>query len=375
MKRRTLLPLFLAFVTSLAAQSGSVLSVSLSPLHCTSNTLVATASNPSITVTTYSWSSMPSGAQFSNPNASLTTIGFTTAGMYTIVVVGTTSNGVASGINSVVVNNPSGISLSASAYTTCIVNNAPKFSNPIVLTAVGAAFNTWFPIGGQQPPPGTSTTVVRPSANTCYTVLGTNGNGCTVTASTCLTVVPQFSFLISPPQPTICVGDTITLSMTNIGPLSSTHGSSSSFSYSWTTLPTVNLSSPTQQVTKAFPLSTESYTAEILDSLSCISLPRVVTVSVQACITGLSHLNPSGSFHLYPQPANKELIIDRTSFVCVGWKMTNLLGTVLMEGKDIEPLESGRITLGVSDLLDGVYFLQLMGTNGSTTIRKIIVQH
>jgi gliding motility-associated-like protein len=176
---------------------------------------------------------------------------------------------------------PITISITASSQTTCIESNFPKFSKPVKLTATGAQNFVWFPYNplnmtyslGPQ-------TDVRPSATTIYTVIGST-SVCANSQTLSLTVIPQFTMNVVPPLPAMCLGDSVKLSIVNIHTLAV--GPVSAFTYSWTepgNAPPISLSNNLTSTVMAFPQNTATYTVEVKDSRKCISLPRLVTVTV-----------------------------------------------------------------------------------------------
>ncbi len=165
--------------------------------------------------------------------------------------------------------------------TTCIESNSPKFSQPVHLTASGAGSYVWFPynpaymtfsVGPQ--------TDVRPPASTQYTVVGSTAI-CSGTAVVNVTVIPQFSMNVIPPLPAMCLGDSLKLSIVNISTMAV--GPVSAWTYSWTealNAPPISISSYFTPTVMVYPQNTTTYSVEVRDSRQCISLPRLVTVTV-----------------------------------------------------------------------------------------------
>lgn len=163
--------------------------------------------------------------------------------------------------------------------TTCIANNYPKFSKPVHLSASGAGSYVWFPYNplymtyslGPQ-------TDVRPPATTQYTVIGSTAI-CSGTAVIPVSVIPQFSVNVVPSLPIICIGDSIKLSIMNVG----SPAVGPAFSYSWTeaaNAPPLSISDYFASSVTVWPLNTTTYTTEVADTRSCVSFPRLVTVTV-----------------------------------------------------------------------------------------------
>lgn len=171
------------------------------------------------------------------------------------------------------------ITTSQTSNTTCITTNYPKLSKPVTLTANGAATYAWsaydpatvtYSLGPQ--------TIVRPHATTCYTVTGATSI-CSGSAIVCVTVIPQFTMAVTPPLPAMCLGDSLKLSIVNISTLAV--GPPSQFSYEWHDPNNyISVVNPLASTVIATPNSTSTYSVEVRDSRACISVPRLVTVTV-----------------------------------------------------------------------------------------------
>jgi gliding motility-associated-like protein len=173
------------------------------------------------------------------------------------------------------------ITATASSPTTCITSNSPKFSKAVQLSASGAGTYVWFPytpiymtysLG--------STTEVRPPATTQYTVIGSTAI-CSGTTVIQVDVIPQFTINVTPPLPAMCLGDSLRLDVVNIG--TAAVGPPSAFTYSWTealNAPPISISDYFTPSVMIYPQNTTTYTTEVRDSRACISIPRLVTVTV-----------------------------------------------------------------------------------------------
>ncbi len=173
------------------------------------------------------------------------------------------------------------LSYANNTSTTCIMNNFPKLAKPVTLNASGAANYVWLPYD-----PATMTysigpqTLVRPHTSTCYTVTG-NTSVCSGSAVICVTVVPQFTIGATPQFPAMCLGDSLKLSVVNIGP--GAVGSPAAFTYSWTeaqNAPPISMSAYLTPTTMVFPQNTTTYSVDVTDTRTCVSLPRLITVTV-----------------------------------------------------------------------------------------------
>ncbi|MBO7491699.1 MAG: T9SS type A sorting domain-containing protein [Bacteroidales bacterium] len=124
-------------------------------------------------------------------------INVTSSGTYSVTVTG--NNGCSATTSATVIVNPSP-SLSLLANETLCAGDA------VTIYAISAPGNTYNWSSGQT----TSVITVSPTVNTMYTVLVSDPNGCTATASTTITVAQQPNILISGTH-TACYGDTVTL--------------------------------------------------------------------------------------------------------------------------------------------------------------------
>ncbi|MEJ7625335.1 MAG: PKD domain-containing protein [Ferruginibacter sp.] len=128
----------------------------------------------------------------------------------------------------------------------------------IQLTATGSGTFNWFPnssiIGGN-----TATPVVFPPAPTIYYVT-LDVLGCQNTDSTLVIPVFDLTSSITANPPSICEGDTLTLT-----------GSSNHTNIFWQWNPVVSLSSPNSSTTSAFPVTTTMYTLQTRWGNNCIA--------------------------------------------------------------------------------------------------------
>lgn len=123
---------------------------------------------------TYAWTG-PNGFTSISPSNPIAAVAATDAGLYTVTV---TDNCGATSVSSV--------TLTVNALP--VVTATPPTSlycapgTGITLTANGASTYAWSPAAGLSATTGPSV-VATPSANTTYTVVGTDGNGCTASAT------------------------------------------------------------------------------------------------------------------------------------------------------------------------------------------------
>lgn len=212
-----------------------------------------------------------------SPIATYTVVGSTANGCLSLPAVANVS--LAPSLQITVIN-------TSNTNTTCITTNANvqnpyKLSKPINLTATGATNYNWFPttIPYITYTVGASTTV-RPPTSTCYTVVGYTEN-CSGTGTICITVIPQFTMNVVPLSPILCIGDSVTLGITNVGALAL--GDPNDFTYNWmeaANAPPPSLDFYGTPTVTAYPQNTTTYTVEMKDARACASLPRLTTVTV-----------------------------------------------------------------------------------------------
>lgn len=237
---------------------------------CQGNSTTFTASATGNGPFTYNWSP-PTGLN--------TTVGATvtanpsTTTTYTVTI--TDALGCSSEIDVPLTVNPNpNISLSASVNPICNGQTSE-------LTASGGVTYAWSPSGSG------STQTVNPSSTTLYTVTGTDGNGCSSTASVNLEVNGGPVITITNSDPDICLGESSTLT------------ANGGNTYLWNTSST----SPSFQVT---PTATTSYQVTATDVNGCMGTASS-TVTV--------HDNPIIDFTGIPLQGCVPLTVNFTSLV------------------------------------------------------------
>ena len=223
--------------------------------------------------TTYSWSG-PGGFSSLNQNPSIPSSTALMSGTYTVVAtVGTCT---ASTTTSVTVNALPNVSVNSAA----ICNG----QGTATLTANGALNFTWSP--GASSTGGPSVTA-SPTVTTQYTVTGTDGNNCSSTAVSTVTVNALPPVTVN--SPSICPGGTATLN------------ASGALNFTWSP-GTSSTSGPSVTVT---PSVTTQYTVTGIDGNNCTNtvtatvtinaLPTVTVNSPSVCPGSTATLNASGA--------------------------------------------------------------------------------
>ncbi len=164
--------------------------------------------------------------------------------------------------------------INASANTVCA-------NSTLTLVANGALTYTW---SNNQI---TSLAVVAPSANTCYTVIGTDANGCNSSASVCVNTFPVSTLTVMGSSNLVCLGTSANLI------------ASGSNSYTWSTganISTVNV----------LPTATTVYSVFGLDENSCVSIGLYTLYVNQNCSD------------VWPGDANSDGIVNGTDIIELG---------------------------------------------------------
>ncbi len=132
--------------------------------------------------------------------------------------------------------------------------------NSVTLIASGATTYSWSPATGLSATTG-ATVIATPISATTYAVTGTDANACIDTTTATVTVYPLPVVSISPVNPTICNGNSVTLT------------ASGAITYSWS--PATGLSATTGATVIATPISTTTYTVTGTDANGCINTTTV----------------------------------------------------------------------------------------------------
>ncbi len=170
---------------------------------------------------------------------------------------------------------PLAIMVSQSSQTTCMASNYPQYTHPVCLVPSGASTYVWSVYIPSTMSGSLGPICVRPPVSTCYTVTG-NTSVCSGSAVVCVTVIPQFTMSIIPKQPIICIGDSLKLYVSNIGTLAVLPIQT----YNWYDPVPLSIDNPYNPTVTIFPTVTCTYSVEIFDNRACVSLPRLVTVTV-----------------------------------------------------------------------------------------------
>ncbi|MEI7596618.1 MAG: gliding motility-associated C-terminal domain-containing protein [Bacteroidota bacterium] len=215
-------------ITVVIANNLSISITPNAPSICNGSQVALTASG----ATQYSWT----------PNTGLTGTGSnvlaspSTTTIYT--VNGTDASGCSGSANvTVTVNNNPTIQVNPASSTICL-------NSTVSLTASGASTYTWSPSTSLSSGTG-STVISTPIANTSYTIIGTDANGCTAQTTANVTIAQNVTLNITPSSPTICQGSSTNLTV------------SGADTYNWS--PSAGLNQTTGTTVVASPLQTTTY--------------------------------------------------------------------------------------------------------------------
>ena len=176
-----------AIITITTIANPTILATTTMNTICAGGTTTITASGAN----SYSW--MPG-------NLSGTTVTVSPLSTTTYTVIGTATNGCTNTTTqTITVSAAPNVTIFTPSFLMCSAANA-------TLTASGATSYTWQPgnLSG-------ATITVSPLSTTTYTVVGTNGNGCTNSATQMIVVSPSPTVVVTATNSSICYGDSVTL--------------------------------------------------------------------------------------------------------------------------------------------------------------------
>lgn len=239
---------------------------------------------------------------------------------------------------------------------TVIINTPPTVTvtapNDSLCPAQPAMTLTLSPTGGTLSGPGISGNTFTafnagPGTHTINYVY-TDGNGCSGSDSTMITVFPIVNVNLSTSASTVCLDDAnVTLTGTPAGgTYTGTGVSGSSFD-------------PSVAGTGTFTLT---YT--VTDTNNC-NFATVSTVSVNACV-GITEYASNSGISLFPNPSNGNVTIslDAASSVMI----FNTIGEAVMSMQ----LAQGNHTIDLTNFSEGIYFVRAQNANGASTQRLVI---
>lgn len=346
--------------------------------------------------TTYSW----------NTSATTNTITDSPNANATYSVIGTDANNCSNTATfAVTVNSLPSVSITG---TTTICNGGT-----VTLTGNGATTYSWSTSAN------TNTITDSPVANTTYSVIGTDANNCSNTATVAVTVNANPNVVIGTSQPTVCAGGTVNIGVTgattytwstgsnsvsinptvsattNYSVVGETNGciSTASILITANANPTVSAvsslslicngqsatltasgantylwnTSATTTVISVTPSVTTSYT--VTGTTNGCSSTFVVSQAVSPCTGINTNVASLSGMLVYPNPNTGEFTIELNNGSEKAIDIMDLTGRIVVSDKS----NSDKINFNINTLANGVYYVRIQ-SNTSVEIVKIVKQ-
>jgi hypothetical protein len=296
---------------------------------CAGNTVTLTGGGAS----TYSWD-----------NGVTEGVAFVPTSTLTYTVTGTDANGCSNTASqTVTVNALPSVTASSTASAVCA-------GSTVTLSGGGASSYTW---GNGV----TNAVAFTPTSTQTYTVIGTDANGCSNTASVTVVVNANPSASVVSSGSTICAGGTTALTLTGApagGVFSVQSGTASAL------------------VGNVFnPLTVGNYVIvyTYTDPNTCSDTAQI-SFNVN-CTVGLSDLTKGiSSINIFPNPNNGAFIISSDETVIGNIELINELGQVVYYGK----MNGLSQSIDAKNLSTGVYHLKL-STSQSVVTKRLSIVH
>jgi parallel beta-helix repeat protein len=317
--------------TPLSGNSPSVVTSVSSTTICAGQPLSLTASGAN----TYSWSTGAAGASTSDSPL--------TAGTASYYVTGTnTLTGCQSQqLIQVQVDPSPNVIVMANPPIVCAGSN-------VVMTGFGAVSYAWSNgVTGQN-------VSVNPTANTTYTVIGTNAIGCSGTFVQSITVKPlPVVSAVSNNGATACKDDVFTVT------------ANGGVSYQW-------YSNTSSNILVGSPISVQAsastiFTVMATGSNGCVGKAQV-TQEIEAC-TGIAKIATLGGVNVYPNPTSGILNVEFNSNISKSVSVIDVTGRVIMTTNSSD----SAVALDLANLAAGVYYVK-MQTATATEVVKVVKQ-
>ena len=235
--------------------------------------------------------------------------------------------------------------------STCTVTASPNSTlcagATASLTAGGAVTYTWSPAAGLSSVNGASVSA-SPTATTIYTVAGTDGAGCTSSATVQVTVAGNPVLTVSP-NATVCPAGSTTLT------------ASGAVSYTWS--PAAGLSSANGASVIASPAVTTTYTVSGTNATGCVSTASVqvtagsnpvltVSPNTTICPSGSATLTASGAASYTWSPAGSLSSANGATVVAIPGAATIYTVSGLTAG-GCTGANTVQVSLGANPVLSG----------------------
>ncbi len=246
-------------------------------------------------------------------------------------------------------------SVTVTIYTSPTVGITPSVNpvcsgSPTTLTGTGASSYSW--TGGLTVNP----VIVSPTSATIYTVTGTDGNGCTATAETSISVdnitIPNIGT-----DTMVCAGSTVTLS-----------AGSGYDTYLWSNSAIASSTSVDSSTAHVGAGTLKVYVN--VTKGACSATSDTVNITFTVC-TGLIEYSNNSSIRLFPNPTTGMVNVEVS-----GIEGNAIMNVYSIQGQEVFNKElNGNIKtdLDLSGLSKGIYLIKI--TNEKTNIlSKLIIQ-
>ncbi len=283
---------------------------------------------------TYTWSTGANGSTISDSPLSST--------IYSVIGTNTLTGCSDTLYQSIFVNPSPAIYVIPNKPSVCLGSSA-------IITAFGANSYTWS--NGANG----SNVSVSPSANTTYTVLGTNALGCVGTAVQSIGVMPLPTVTAVSSAPNeMCVKENAILT-----------AAGTSTGYVWTSANSFMFAGATITIS---PLATTVYTVTGTDANGCQKSTTIVQ-NVNEC-TGLNEITRAGEgVKIYPNPTSGEFTIELSNSTAKTLEVIDLTGRVVYSNA----AASEKVKVNLNNLANGIYYVKIQ-TKSSTEIVKVVKQ-
>jgi hypothetical protein len=281
---------------------------------------------------------------------------------FTMIPSGANTFSYSSGFQTVNPSTNTSYSVSGTSIYGCISNTVAISSvtvNPLPIVSVnsgsicsGQSF-TMTPSGANTYTYSSGSAVVSPTTNTTYSVAGTNLQGCS--SNSVLSTISVYALPVlttSTSNTLLCSGHTSTLSVSGAN------------SYTW-------ISNSNTSTIAISPTVTTTYTVEGIDVNGCMN-SSTITQSVSLC-TNLSNVTFNNlTINIYPNPVDDFLNIDfkEINNNVITIQLVNTLGQVLIE----EKTKNESVTLNLTNIVNGIYFIKVMENEKVLAFKKIVKQ-